>query len=84
MDRRGQRTLFRGVLPAVDFHLRLCHHTQKLRGFSVQLQILLADFVPLLGLALSSLVALVLWPAQLIFLLEEHFFYLLESLYPVI
>ena len=72
-----------GVLPAVNFHPLLCHHTQNLLGFSVPLQIPLADFAQLLGLALLNIVVLVLWLAQLMFPFEECLCYLLESLCPV-
>ena len=72
------------MLPEVDFNLLSFKCTQKLSEFSLPQQILLADFALLLGLALLNLVALVLWPAQPIFLFKECLYYLLESLCTVI
>ena len=69
----GVKDSAEGVFPIVNFHPLLCHHTQKLPGFSVLLQIPLVDFAQLLGLALPNLVALVLWPAQLTFPFKDIF-----------
>ena len=73
-----------GMHIAADFHPLLCHHIQKLPGFSALLQTIPADSVHPLGLHHQILQLLFLLPTQLMFLHEEHYYYLLEHLCPTV
>ena len=73
-----------GDTSCINFCPLPCHHIQRPLGFSALLKIILADSIPKHGLALQYFVVIALLPTQLMFLLEEHHYYLLEPLCPIV